>query len=366
MKVGIVGAGIMGRLLSWRLAKQGVNTTLFDKDQFNLGRANGQAAAYTAAGMLTPLSEADSAEAPIVKMGLHALKLWPSYLSEIRQPVDFHQRGSLILAHPNDRADLQHFRHHVERLDIGRERLKHLDASELGQFEPELADRFQEGTFIQDEAWLSPQALMEALALELEGSSVQVVEKTTVQKLEPHRVLCKDRSWAFDLVIDCRGLGAKTEIKGLRGVRGEVFLLHAPEVRLNHLVRLMHPRYRLYVVPREDRHYVIGATQIESSSDAPMSVRSALELLSAAYAVHPSFGEATIVHSRVNCRPALHDNLPKIYTQPGLMQINGLFRHGFLLAPTIVEQALACIVKGDKAEKFWPELVQDKSPAMAH
>lgn len=366
MKVGIVGAGIMGRLLAWRLAKRGADATLFDKDPFNLGHKNGHAAAYTAAGMLTPLSEADSAEAPIVKMGLHALELWPSYLSDIRSPVDFHQSGSLILAHPNDRADLQHFRHHVERLDIGRERLKHLNGLELSQMEPDLADRFQEGTFIRDEAWLSPQALMEALALEVEDSRVQVVEKTAVQRLDPYRVVAKGRSWDFDLVIDCRGLGAKTDLRGLRGVRGEVFLLHAPEVRLNHLVRLMHPRYRLYVVPREDHHYVIGATQIESSSDAPMSVRSALELLSAAYAVHPSFGEATIVHSRVNCRPALHDNLPKIYTQPGLMQINGLFRHGFLLAPTIVEQAIACISDGDKAEKPWPELVQDKTPAVVH
>ena len=358
MKIGIVGAGVMGRLLAWQLARQGNTITLFDQDKIFLDHQDGNAAAYTAAGMLTPLSEADSAEAPIVKMGLHALTLWPKIIDELNRPVDFHQRGSIILAHPNDRADLLNFRSHVSRLPFAREGLSKIDGAQLGHLEPDLANRFQDGTFIAGESWVSSQAFMSALAEALIELKVSFIESTQVQSVSPNVVRSKNEEWAFDLVIDSRGLGAKSDLPQLRGVRGEIFLLHAPDVQLQHLIRFMHPRYRIYIVPREDNHYVIGATQIESDSQAPISVRSALELLSAAYAVHPGFGEATIVHTRVNCRPALPDNLPSIDYQDGLMRINGLFRHGFLLAPTLAEQATALIQKGDKTNIPWPNLVQ--------
>jgi glycine oxidase len=149
---------------------------------------------------------------------------------------------------------------------------------------------------------------------------------------------------AFDWAFDTRGLGAKTDVADLRGVRGEVFWLDAPDVKLTRPVRLMHPRYRIYIVPRSSaetpHRYVIGATEIESEDMSPMSVRSSLELLSAAYSLHPGFGEARIVNSLTNCRPALDDNLPSIRHEPRITRINGLYRHGYLLTPAVVEQAL--------------------------
>ena len=102
----------------------------------------------------------------------------------------------------------------------------------------------------------------------------------------------------------------------------------------------MHPRYRIYIVPRPNHRYVVGATEIESEDQSNMSVRSSLELLSAVYSVHPGFGEARIANTLTNCRPALGDNLPRIETETGLTRINGLYRHGYLLAPATVETAL--------------------------
>ena len=103
----------------------------------------------------------------------------------------------------------------------------------------------------------------------------------------------------------------------------------------------MHPRYRLYLVPKGwDDLYVVGATQIESNDQGPITVRSSLELLSAAYSLHAGFAEARVVDSRTNCRPALNDNLPQIQQKGNTLRINGLFRHGFLLAPIVAEQAL--------------------------
>ena len=71
---------------------------------------------------------------------------------------------------------------------------------------------------------------------------------------------------------------------------------------------------------------------------SPMTVRSAMELLSAAYSVHPGLAEANIRQHVSHCRPAFSDNLPKVSSRHGIIQVNGLYRHGFLIAPVILEQ----------------------------
>jgi len=344
VQVGIVGAGIMGRLMAWELAKSGHNVSLFDQDIIQKRSDNGQSAAYTAAGMISPLSEADSAEPEIIALGLKGLNLWPELVQQLATDIDFRQNGSLVIAHPHDRADLINFRHHVSRHLTQHPGLRkyflNIDQTGLRSLEVDLSERFNEATYIPTEAWLSPQKLLCALADQLLQMGAMLYERTPIISLAPYAVKTIDKHYDFDCVIDCRGLGAKPDIKQLRGVRGELVLLHAPDVNIQHLVRLMHPRYRIYIVPRAKHHYVIGATQIESDSMQPISVRSSLELLSAAYSVHPGFGEASIVHARVNCRPALPNNLPKIENQPGLMRINGLFRHGILLAPALAHEAI--------------------------
>lgn len=162
---------------------------------------------------------------------------------------------------------------------------------------------------------------------------------TPVKILEPSLLQVGAERLRFDWVIDCRGMGAKGELGDLRGVRGELLIVHAPEVNLNRPIRLMHPRYPIYIVPREGNHYLIGATALESEDYSPISVRSTMELLSAAYTVHAGFSEARLVETVTNCRPAFSDNRPRIFHQKGLLRINGLYRHGFLLAPMVIQFA---------------------------
>ena len=116
--------------------------------------------------------------------------------------------------------------------------------------------------------------------------------------------------------------------------------LYAPEVSLNRPVRLMHPRYPIYIVPKPNHEFVIGATEIESQSTKPMTLRSAMELLSAAYTVHSGFAEAEILEMQAGLRPSLPDNRPLVEKQGKRIVINGLYRHGYLLAPKVVEMAL--------------------------
>jgi glycine oxidase len=119
----------------------------------------------------------------------------------------------------------------------------------------------------------------------------------------------------------------------------------------------MHPRYQLYLVPRGNGIYLLGATQIESEDFSPISVRSALELLSALYSLHEGFAEARITGYRSNCRPALPDNLPAVALQPGLLRINGLFRHGFLLAPVLARAVAAYLRTGNEMQPEWAEIM---------
>jgi len=89
-------------------------------------------------------------------------------------------------------------------------------------------------------------------------------------------------------------MGARDAFPQLRGVRGELIHVHAPDVDITRPVRLMHPRYSIYVVPRAGHRYVIGATSIESDDMKAITVQSTLELLSSAFSISSGFSEATM------------------------------------------------------------------------
>ena len=104
-------------------------------------------------------------------------------------------------------------------------------------------------------------------------------------------------------------------------------------------LRLLHPRHPVYVVPRDDQRFMIGATMIESPEKGGMTARSAIEMLSAAFALHPAFGEAEIVEMSADVRPAFADNEPQVFARGGRLHLNGAYRHGWLLAPDLAVKA---------------------------
>jgi glycine oxidase len=137
------------------------------------------------------------------------------------------------------------------------------------------------------------------------------------------------------VVVDCRGLGARGELPNLRGLRGERIIVRTREIGLLRPVRLLHPRHPIYVVPWADGRFMIGATLLESEDAGPITVRAALELLGAAYALHPAFAEAEVLDAGAGVRPALPDNVPRIIVRGRTIHVNGLYRHGFLMAPSL-------------------------------
>ena len=125
-----------------------------------------------------------------------------------------------------------------------------------------------------------------------------------------------------------------------------MILIETDEVKLARPVRLIHPRWPLYVIPREDNLFMLGATSIEAE-DSGVSVRSALELLGAAYAVHPAFAEARIVEFGSGLRPGVsRQSAAHHHRQNNHIAVNGLYRHGFLIAPALAELTLAYVERG--------------------
>ena len=339
----VVGAGLMGRMLAAELIHRGWRVVLFDPD----GREGARSCGHVGAGMLAPFCELESADLLICDLGLRSLDLWPDILARLPARVGYSRRGSLVVAHPRDQAELDRLRMRI-RSTVGEDPqvMRMLGGGDVRRLEPDLPGSFGGGLYFPREGHIHNRELMAALRQTLEGAGADWRDGVAADRIRPGEVAAHGKTHRFDWVFDCRGLGATDAFPALRGVRGELIHLHAPEVELRRPVRLMHPRYPLYIVPRRDRRFVVGATSIESNDPGPASVRSALELLTAAYSLHPGFAEARILEIAVQCRPALPDNLPRIRCGPGLVRINGLYRHGFLLAPSMVEYTLAYTATG--------------------
>lgn len=333
--VAVLGGGLSGRLVAWQLIRAGARVALYER-----GDADGSSAAgWVAAAMLAPLAEAAVAEPSIVEMGAVGLERWPGLIDGLPEHVFFQRNGTLVVWHQPDRAEAVMFDRRMranappELLRGGVERLGGQGAKSLAEVEPALAGRFQEGWLLPNEGQLDNRQLLRALAAGLAKAGAELHWNTEIAEGDYPDA---------GLVIDCRGLGARAALTQLRGVRGEVVRIHAPGIGLRRPVRLLHPRYPIYIAPKENDLYVIGATELESEDMSPMTVRSALELLSAAHSLNPAFGEARIVELNVNCRPALPDHLPCVqWDGARLLRVNGLYRHGYLLAPAVTGEACA-------------------------
>ena len=336
MHIGIAGVGLVGRVLALNLLQQGYSLTMFDEDT----AYGDKPAGMTAAGMLAVFAELESAESVIFDHGNRSIALWPDLLEQIGIADAYQQEGSIITAHPQDYKELDHFIDTLKSKVEEASKIELLDRAAIKDLEPDL-DQHAKAFFLPHEGQVDAQRFMKASSdYLLAHSNVTWHEETKVTKVLDGAIEVNGELKAFDWVFDARGLGAQEVVDDLRGVRGEVFWLEAPEVKISRPTRMLHPRYKIYIVPRPNNRYIIGATEIESEDKSPMSVRSSLELLSAVYSMHSGFAEARIVNMLTNCRPALRDNLPKIEHSEKMTRINGLYRHGYLLAPAVVEAAL--------------------------
>ncbi len=322
----IIGGGVIGLWQALVFARRGHRVTLFEATAEG---TVGPASRYAGA-MLAPYCEEDGAEPLVRELGLRSIPLWR------RAYPGVVNHGSLVVAQPRDRPELVRF----QRMTRGHETV---DAARLAALEPDLAGRFQMGLFYPEEAHVSTRKALVFLAAEARrlGADVRF-----------NAPMSSDGAGAEDgIVIDCRGIAARDQLAGLRGVRGEIAVLRSRDVHLSRPVRLLHPRFPLYVVPWGEDLYLVGATVIEREDAGPVTVRSALDLLGTAYALHPGFGEAEIVELSAGVRPSFADNVPKVVVRgPRRLYVNGAYRHGFLMSPILAEAAADFIERGVRLE----------------
>jgi glycine oxidase len=317
--IAIRGAGVVGLWQALTLARKGHDVTLYERSTEPFA----DACSVFAGAMLAPFCEEEAAEPVIRELGRRGIALWQDTYPGIER------NGTLVVALHRDRAELDRF----ARMTGGHRRLT---PAELAALEPGLGSRFAGALYYEEEAHLAPEPALRFLLDAALGAGVTL------------RLGEAGMPQAADLILDCRGLAAKDDLPRLRGVRGERIVVRSGEVKLARPVRLLHPRFPLYVVPWGDGLYMVGATVIESAETGAVTVRSALDMLSAAYALDHAFAEAEIVLQGAGARPAFPDNRPRIIARNSYIYVNGLYRHGFLLAPALAELVAAYLDTGAK------------------
>jgi glycine oxidase len=325
----VIGAGIAGLTAAYELARRGAEVEVIERRE-----APGRGCSFYAGGMLAPWCEGESAEPLIVSLGQEALTYWTQTLPVARRG------GSLVVAPSRDKPELARFARRTSAHET-------IESDSIAVLEPDLAGRFDRALFFPQEAHLDPRAA--------------VAELTRRLAAMPNVSLSfgsdASQDTKADWTLDCRGLAARDALPDLRGVKGEMLVLETHEIALSRPVRLLHPRWPIYIVPRGNGRFMLGATMIESERAGHVTARSALELLNAAYALHPAFAEADIVEFGSDLRPAFPDNLPRIRKSGRTLCINGLFRHGFLLAPALARMAAEIIFEDAVFSAVFPEVM---------
>lgn len=313
----VIGAGVAGLAVATELVARGATVEVYDL----AGPPGPHGCSWWAGGMLAPWCEYENAEEAVLRLGQEAIGWWAD-------KTDVTYAGTLVVANARDLPDLRRFSRRTEGFsDVGRD--------ELFKLEPDLGT-FGKGLYFNKEAHLDPRKALADLHAGLIEKGVALHQVAAPEGLEN--------------AIDCRGLAARDVLMDLRGVKGEMLVIRAPDVALTRPVRLLHPRLPLYIVPRGDGVYMLGATMIESEDSGRITARSMLELLSAAYALNPAFGEAEVLEIGVDLRPAFPDNLPRIRRIGSRVYANGLYRHGYLLAPAMARGVADLVLDNKHSE----------------
>ena len=320
----LLGGGVCGLAMAAEFSARGADVTVADP----AGPIGTHACSWWAGGMLAPECEGVLTEPEVVRQGRKAADWWTE------KGTDVVRNGTLVVALGRDQSDLTTFARRAGASAAW------LDQDGIAALEPDLAGRATRALFVESESHLDPRRSLTGLRSRLAARGVHFM--TDAPDTPGH-------------VIDCRGLAARDALPDLRGVKGEMLVVRSPDISLSRPVRLLHPRFPLYIVPRGHGEFMLGATQIEGTERNRATLRSVMELMNAAYALHPAFGEAELLEVGVDARPAFADNQPRIRHLGDRICVNGLFRHGFLLAPMLALMTADLLLCGKTPEAWYED-----------
>ena len=178
-KVAIIGAGVIGLGIAWRLAAKGATVDVFDRG------AAGSGASHAAAGMLAACCEAEPGEDALVALGRESQARWPAFAAELLQAsgvdVELRQEGTLVVAlTADDQARIHHHLAHQKKLGLP---LEWISAAETRRREPHLAGKLAGAVWSPEDHQVDNRKLAAGLRIAAEAAGATIHEHTPVKEI---------------------------------------------------------------------------------------------------------------------------------------------------------------------------------------
>ena len=353
--VAIIGAGVIGLGIAWRLAARGVSVAVFDKG------VSGAGASHAAAGMLAACAEAEPGEEALVTLGRVSQARWPAFAAELKQAsgvdVGLRPEGTLVVAlTSDDQARLSHQLTFQQKLGLP---LQWISAAETRRREPHLAGKLAGAVFSPEDTQVDNRKLAAALRIAAEAAGARIREHQEVKTISSDAgrvdgiILADGTKVGADVVVLAAGAWSRS-IDGLapelrppvRPIKGQMLALRMDPAAplLTHVVWAP----GAYLVPRLDGRLLVGATVEEKGYDTSLTAGGILTLLEAAWRVVPAVEELPIDEMWVGHRPGSRDDAPIVGPGPaqGLIYATGHHRNGILLTPVTVDAVARLVLEG--------------------
>ena len=372
-KTVVIGAGVIGLGIAWRLVQAGCVVTVFDRGEAVHG------ASWAAAGMLAAAVETEPGEEPLLPLALESQRLWPDFARELEAAsgisVNYRDEGTLVVAlNRDDAAQLRHSYEFQKGLDLD---LHWLSAAEARAREPHLKPGIAAAVWSPRDHQVENRDLGRALAVAARKAGVELVEHCAVREA----VLAGDRITGVvtergrepaDVVVLAAGAWSRA-IEGLpsaarppvRPVKGQMLSLRmdARAPLLRHVVWAPD----VYLVPRHDGRLLVGATVEEKGFDPHLTAGGQLTLLNAAWRALPGIEDLPLEESWVGFRPGSRDDAPILGrgAVEGLVYATGHHRNGILLTPITAQTIAGLILDGQSDPVIAPFALDRFTPAVA-
>jgi glycine oxidase len=361
-KTVIIGAGVVGLSIAWRLAQAGCSVTLYDRAKA------GRGASWAAAGMLAAAVETEPGEEKLLALTLESQKLWPRFAREIEAAsgisIGYRDEGTIVIALTRDDAEQLRFSYEFQR-SLGLE-IVWLSGVEARRHEPHLRPGISGAVLSPRDHQVDNRLLGSALAEAARRAGAVLYEHCPVREIELSggraRGVVTDRgSDPADIVILAAGAWSR-EIGGVpasylppvRPIKGQMLALSMDPATplLHHVIWLP----RGYLVPRLDGRLIVGATVEERGFDDRLTAGGLLALIEGAWRAVPAIEELPVAETWVGFRPGSRDDAPMLGPSgiDRFVIATGHHRNGILLTPITAEAISAYVLTGRLPEVVTP------------
>lgn len=358
-RIVIVGGGVIGLSVAWRLAREGAPHRILLLDAHRAGEGTSR----VSAGMVAPIAEAGFEDPSFISFARRSRERYRSFAAEVsadaETPVVLGEEGSIIVAiHRDDVEAMRRVYEHRRHAELP---VEWLTGSQAREVEPTLSPRVSAAMWIAYDGQINTRVLLPALVRACIRRGVELREGARVSRIildgdTVAGVEVNGEGVDADIVVLSAGAWSGTigglpddVVPAVRPIRGQIMRLkRTHDFAMQRVVR----GARAYLLPKDDGTVVVGATQEEAGFDATPTAGGIKTILENAWEMVPSIYDLPIEKIEVGLRPGTRDHLPLIGPTRihGLVMATGHFRHGILFAPTTADAVCAGILTGNYGE----------------